>query len=47
MAKRKAESQTTNLIPNHKKSRIDLISVCAGDMQYAIGKLSTRAATLL
>jgi hypothetical protein len=47
MVKRKAGSQTDSLTPNHKKSGIDLVSSCAGGMQHAIGKLSTRATTSL
>jgi hypothetical protein len=47
MAKRKARSQIDNLISNHKKSGIDLISLRAVGMQHTIGKLLTRATTLL
>jgi hypothetical protein len=36
-----------NLTPDHKKSRINPTSVRAGDMQHVVGKLSTRATTLL
>jgi hypothetical protein len=39
MAKRKVESQTGSLIPDHKKSGIDLIPL------HAVGKLSMRATT--
>jgi len=46
-AKRKAGSQTTNLTPDHKKSRINLIYLAAGGVRYTIRKLSTRATTLL
>jgi hypothetical protein len=46
MAKRKVGNQIDNLTSDHKKSGIDLMSLHAGDMQHAIGKLSTRATTL-
>jgi hypothetical protein len=47
MAKRKARSQIGNLIPDHGKSRIDPIPLCAGGVQHVVGKLSTRATTLV
>jgi len=47
MAKKKAMSQTGSLIPDHKKLGIDPTFVRAGGVQYAVGKLLTRAATLL
>jgi len=47
MAKRRAKSQTANLIPNHKKSEITLIYLRAGGMQHIVEKLSTKATTLL
>jgi hypothetical protein len=47
MAKRKAKSQIGSLTPDHKKSGIDLSSMCAGGMRHAIRKLSTRFTTLL
>jgi hypothetical protein len=47
MAKRRAGSQTANLTPDHKKSRIDPIYLAAGGMPHIVGKLSTRAITLL
>jgi hypothetical protein len=47
MAKGKAGNQIGSLTPDHKKSGIDPISVCADGMQYIVGKLSTRATTLL
>ncbi len=39
--------KTGNLTPDHKKSRIGSTSVCASGVQHDVGKLSTRAATLL
>jgi hypothetical protein len=47
MAKRKAESQISSLTPNHKKFRIDPIYLATEGMQHTIGKLWTRATTLL
>jgi hypothetical protein len=47
MAKRKARSQIANLTPDHKKLGIDLIYLFAEGMQQTVGKLSTRATTLL
>jgi hypothetical protein len=47
MAKRKVGSQIGILIPNHKKSGIDPISVCADGVRYTVGKFSTRATTFL
>jgi hypothetical protein len=47
MAKRKVESQTSNLIPDHKKIGIDPTSVHANGVQYTVGNLSTKATTLL
>jgi len=47
MAKRKAESQIANLTPDQKKSEIDLIYLVSDDLLYTVGKLSTRATTLL
>jgi len=47
MAKRKAGSQIGSLTPDHKKSRIDSNFVHADEVRYTIGKLSTRATTLL
>jgi hypothetical protein len=45
MTKRKAESQTGNLTPDHKKSRIDPTPLHAGGVWHAVGMLSTRATT--
>jgi hypothetical protein len=47
MVKRRAGSQTGSLIPDHKKSRIDSIPVCAGGMRHTVGKLSRRATSSL
>jgi hypothetical protein len=47
MAKRNVGSQIDNLTPDHKKSRIDLISLCAGGVKHIVEKLLTRAITLL
>jgi hypothetical protein len=43
----KTESQIVNLTPDQKKSGIDPIYLAAGDVPHIIGKLSTRATTLL
>jgi hypothetical protein len=47
MAKRKAGSQTGSLIPDHQKSRIDPMPMRAGGMWHTVGKLLTRATSLL
>jgi len=47
MAKRRAGSQTVSLTPDHKKSGIDLIYLAVGGVPHIVGKLSTRATTLL
>jgi hypothetical protein len=47
MAKRRAGSQTTNLTPDQKKSGIDPIYLFVENVWHTIGKLSTRATTLL
>jgi len=47
MAKRRVGSQIGSLIPDHKKSGINLIFVRADGVQHTIGKLSTRVTTLL
>jgi hypothetical protein len=47
MAKRKVGSQTGNLTPDQKKSGIDLIYLAAENVPHTVGKLSTRATTLL
>jgi hypothetical protein len=43
----KAESQIGSLTPDHQKSKIDLTPMCAGGVQHAVGKLSTRVTSLL
>jgi hypothetical protein len=47
MAKRRAGSRITNLTPDQKKSGIDPIYLAADDVPHTVGKLSTRATTLL
>jgi hypothetical protein len=47
MAKRRAGSQIVNLTPDQKKSGIDPIYLAADDVPHTVGKLSTRATTLL
>ncbi len=47
MAKRRVGSQIVNLTFNQKKSGIDPIYLVAKDVLYTVGKLLTRATTLL
>jgi hypothetical protein len=47
MVKRRAESQIGSLTPDHKKSGIDPIPVCADGVRHTIGKLLRRAISLL
>jgi hypothetical protein len=47
MAKRRVRGQTASLTPDHKKSRIDSIYVAIGGVSHIVGKLWTRATTLL
>jgi hypothetical protein len=47
MANRKAGNQIDNLTPDHQKSGIDPTLMRAGGVQYSVGKLSTRATSLL
>jgi hypothetical protein len=47
MAKRRVGSQIASLTPDHKKSGIDPIYLAAGGVPHIVGKLSTRATTLL
>jgi hypothetical protein len=47
MVKRKAGSQIGSLTLDHRKSGVDPISLCAGEVRHAIGKLSMRATTLV
>jgi hypothetical protein len=45
--KKKAGSQTDNLILDHKMSEIDLTSMRVGGVRHTVEKISTRATTLL
>jgi hypothetical protein len=47
MAKRKAGNQTANLTSDQKKSKIDPIYLAADNVRHTIGKILTRATTLL
>jgi hypothetical protein len=47
MSKRRARSQTTNLTSDHKKSGIDLFLMSPQGVRHDVGKLSTRATTLV
>jgi hypothetical protein len=47
MGKRRAGSQTDNLTPDHKKSGIDLFPTSDSSVQHGVGKISTRATTLV
>jgi len=47
MAKRRAGSQIASLTPDHKKLGIDPIYLASGVVSHIVGKLSTRATTLL
>jgi hypothetical protein len=47
MGKRRAKSQTASLTPNHKKSGIELFPTLPERVQNGVGKLSTRATTLV
>jgi hypothetical protein len=47
MAKRRVGSQIVNLTPDQKKSGIDPIYLAADNVPHTVGKLSTRATTLL
>jgi hypothetical protein len=47
MAKRRVGSQTTNLIPEQKKSGIDRIYLALEGVRHTVENLSTRATTLL
>ncbi len=47
MAKRRVGSQIASLTPDQKKSRIDPIYLVSDNVQHTVGKLSTRATTLL
>jgi len=47
MVERRAGSQIGSLTPDHKKSGIDPIPVCANGMQHIVGNLSRRATSFL
>ncbi len=47
MAKRRVGSQTANLTPDQKKSRIDPIYLSVDNMRHTVEKISTRATTFL
>jgi len=47
MTQKRAESQTAILTPDQKKSRIDLIYLSSNGVRHIVGKLSTRATSLL
>jgi hypothetical protein len=47
MTKIKVGSQISSLTPDHEKLGIDPIPLRAGGMQHAIGKLLTKATTLV
>jgi hypothetical protein len=47
MVERRAGSQTGSLTPDHKKSGIDLILVCADGVRYTVGKILRRATSFL
>jgi hypothetical protein len=47
MDKRRANSQIASLTLNQKKSGIDPIYLSVNDVRHTVGKLSTKATTLL
>ncbi len=47
MGKRKAGSQSASLTPDHKKSGIDLFPMSDLGVRHGVGKISTRATTLV
>ncbi|CAK9263538.1 unnamed protein product [Sphagnum jensenii] len=47
MGKRRAGSQTANLTPDHQKSGIDLFPTSEWRVRHGVGKISTRATTLV
>jgi hypothetical protein len=47
MAKRRPGKQIANLTLNQKKSKIDPIYLFANGVRHIVGKLSTKATTLL
>jgi hypothetical protein len=46
MVERRAGSQSASLTPDHKKSGIDPIPVCADEVQHTVGKLLRRYTSL-
>jgi hypothetical protein len=46
-SKEKVKNQTDSLIPDHRKSGINPISLRAGGVRHTIGKLPMRATTLV
>jgi hypothetical protein len=47
MVKKKAKSQSANLVPDHQKSGIALIYLRGNGMSHIIEKLSTKDTNLL
>jgi hypothetical protein len=47
MVERRVGNQTGSLTPDHQKSGIDPIPMCAGEVRHTVGKISRRATTLL
>jgi len=47
MVERRAGSQTSSLTPDHKKSGIDPISVCADKVRHTIGKFLRKTTSFL
>jgi hypothetical protein len=47
MVKRRVESQTSSLTPDHKKLGISPIPACAGGVRYTVKKLLRRATSFL
>jgi hypothetical protein len=47
MGKRRAGSQTGSLTPDHKKSGIDIFPTSELKVRYVVGKISTRATSLI
>jgi hypothetical protein len=47
IGKRRAGSQTGSLTPDHQKSGIDLFPTCAPGVRHGVGKLSSRATSLI
>ncbi len=47
MGKRRAESQTGNLTPDHQKSGINLFPTCELRVRYVVEKMTTRPTSLV